>query len=376
MIKRHAEIAGAGFAGLVAAIALTQRGWSVRVHEVSPVLREFGAGIFLWENGLRVLQAVGAYEEVLRSAYAARSYDELDGRGSLIGSRPLPMPDGTRIITMTRQVLYSALLRRAQSLGIELITKSEAAGADPRGELLLANGRRFSADLVVGADGIRSNIRRHLQLEQTHRVFPIGIFRVLAPRLRYEVTDPEWNRYFNCWAPDGRRVLYVPCSETDLYVLLGARIPDPLALCPPIRPEVWAKSFPYLAEVFPRLDAHARFDQYEVVRCSSWSAGKVALIGDAAHAMPPTMGQGAGTAMMNALALAESVSSGADVQTALKHWESTERPLTEHTQSVSVRRATEWRPDAVGDAKWSSDEMRTASHVAPGAKKEIQEQMR
>src|SRR5215831_5857954 len=52
--RRHAEIAGAGFAGLTAAIALTARGWSVRVHEASPELRALGAGIFIWENGLRV----------------------------------------------------------------------------------------------------------------------------------------------------------------------------------------------------------------------------------------------------------------------------------------------------------------------------------
>ena len=53
--RRHAEIAGAGFAGLTAAIALTARGWSVRLHEASPELRALGAGIFIWENGLRVL---------------------------------------------------------------------------------------------------------------------------------------------------------------------------------------------------------------------------------------------------------------------------------------------------------------------------------
>ena len=58
-MKRHAEIAGAGFAGLTAAAALAQRGWSVRVHERGDRLRTTGAGIFLYENGLRVFEAVG-----------------------------------------------------------------------------------------------------------------------------------------------------------------------------------------------------------------------------------------------------------------------------------------------------------------------------
>ena len=61
MNKRHAEIVGAGFAGLTAACALAQRGWSVRVHERAERLRPAGAGIYIYENGLRVLEAVGAY---------------------------------------------------------------------------------------------------------------------------------------------------------------------------------------------------------------------------------------------------------------------------------------------------------------------------
>ena len=72
---RHAEIAGAGFAGLVAGIALRQRGWTVRVHEAAKELRAFGAGIFIWENGLRVLKAINAYAEVLDGAHEALIYE-------------------------------------------------------------------------------------------------------------------------------------------------------------------------------------------------------------------------------------------------------------------------------------------------------------
>jgi 2-polyprenyl-6-methoxyphenol hydroxylase-like FAD-dependent oxidoreductase len=67
----HAEIAGTGFAGRTTAIALRHRGWSVRVHEKDAALRAFGAGIFIWENGLRVLHAIGAAEDVVRGAHQA-----------------------------------------------------------------------------------------------------------------------------------------------------------------------------------------------------------------------------------------------------------------------------------------------------------------
>ena len=71
MTQRHAEIAGAGFAGLTAACALAQRGWSVRVHERAEKLRTTGAGIYIYENGLRVLEAVGACDAAVAGANPA-----------------------------------------------------------------------------------------------------------------------------------------------------------------------------------------------------------------------------------------------------------------------------------------------------------------
>src|SRR6516165_4571839 len=81
MRRRHAEIAGAGFAGLTAACALAQRGWSVRVHERAERLRTTGAGIYIYENGLRVLEAVSAYATAVQGApFALRSQLERQPR--------------------------------------------------------------------------------------------------------------------------------------------------------------------------------------------------------------------------------------------------------------------------------------------------------
>ena len=184
--RRHAEIAGAGFAGLTAAIALRQRGWSVRIHEASRELRAFGAGIFIWENGLRVLKAVGAYGEVMQGSHEAITYETRhDGR--LITEYSF-MPDkGTRMLTMTRQHLYSALIRAAQREGIEIITNSEVIGATSAGTLTTADGRKFEADLVVGADGVRSKVRELLGLLHERNTYVDGIVRVLGPRLKHEL---------------------------------------------------------------------------------------------------------------------------------------------------------------------------------------------
>src|ERR1044071_7751520 len=84
MKQRHAEIVGAGFAGLTAACALAQRGWSVRVHERAERLRPSGAGIYIYENGLRVLEALGAYDEAVRGAPFAHTREGRDDRNRVV----------------------------------------------------------------------------------------------------------------------------------------------------------------------------------------------------------------------------------------------------------------------------------------------------
>ena len=84
MTKRHAEIAGAGFAGLAAACALAQRGWSVRVHERADRLRTTGAGIYIYENGLRVLETLGAYDDAVRGAPFAHTREVRDEQNRVV----------------------------------------------------------------------------------------------------------------------------------------------------------------------------------------------------------------------------------------------------------------------------------------------------
>ena len=86
MKQRHAEIVGAGFAGLTAACALAQRGWSVRVHERADRLRTTGAGIYIYENGLRVLEAVGAYAAATHGAPFAHTREVRDDQNRTISA--------------------------------------------------------------------------------------------------------------------------------------------------------------------------------------------------------------------------------------------------------------------------------------------------
>jgi 2-methyl-3-hydroxypyridine 5-carboxylic acid dioxygenase len=362
---RHAEIAGAGFSGLVAAIALRQRGWTVRVHEASRELRAFGAGIFIWENGLRVLKAVGAYDDVTNGAHEAGVY-ETRHNDRIIAKHTFSPSKGTRMLTMTRQHLYSAILRAAKREGVDIVTNSQVIGAEPSGVLLTADGSQYQADLVVGADGVKSKVRDSIGLLKERNVYGDGIIRVLVPRMKTQLGPGTWDHVIDFWNLEDRslRILYVPCSESDLYLAMMAPVADREASSIPVRQDIWIENFPQLEPVLRKVTVGGRYDAYETSKLIRWSSGRVAVIGDAAHAMTPTLGQGAGTAMMNALALAVTLSDVPKIEEALQLWEDRERPLTEYTQDGSAQVAKE-RAMSRGEG-WNDDTLRTANRIPTG----------
>src|SRR6516162_5871724 len=119
MTQRRAEIVGAGFAGLTAACALAQRGWRVRVHERADRLRAAGAGIYIYENGLRVLEALGAYEAAVVGAPLAHTREVRDDRNRVISVHRW---SGSRVFSIVRQKVIDALASAATRAGAEIVT--------------------------------------------------------------------------------------------------------------------------------------------------------------------------------------------------------------------------------------------------------------
>ncbi len=366
--KPHAEIAGGGFAGLVSAIALSQRGWSVRVHERDPALRAFGAGIFIWENGLRVLEAIGACDDVIAGSHEAGVYEVRDGDRT-ISKSVFAGGNGGRMLTMTRQTLYAAILKVAEKEGVDFALNSEIAGASPDGALHTAAGRRLAADLAIGADGVRSRVRDSLGLQKERDVGAFGLLRVLAPRCLDRLGAGPWHHVIDYWnlAYRSLRVLYVPCNAEELYLALMAPVDDREATALPVRADIWAPGFPQLEPVLREASPDGRFDAYETAKLTRWSVGRVAIVGDSAHAMVPSLGQGAGLAIMNGLALAVAVERAPTIEEGLARWERRERPLTEYTQDWSARAARE-RMTTQGRI-WREETLRTARAIPTGTER-------
>jgi 2-polyprenyl-6-methoxyphenol hydroxylase-like FAD-dependent oxidoreductase len=160
-----------------------------------------------------------------------------------------------------------------------------------------------------------------------------GAIRLLVPRSAEERNAPEYQRCVEYWNGT-RRILYTPAGPDHVYLCFTARAADGRAKQIPLDLEMWMHDFPRLAFALEKItaDTPARWDRFPMVKVKGWHRGRVAIVGDATHAQPPNLGQGACLAMANGLALGETLGSAGDVDIDLQRWEASERPIANHTQ--------------------------------------------
>jgi 2-polyprenyl-6-methoxyphenol hydroxylase-like FAD-dependent oxidoreductase len=322
------------------------------------------------------LEALGADEAALQGCHHGYMRETRNEANRVVARAKWSRERGRRVLSVVRLQLLAALAEAARQAGAALVFGSEITEAAPDGTVVMPDGERIAADLVLAADGVNSRIRDRLGLLKMRRPLPDGAIRLMIPRLREENAHEEHWKYVEYWSGT-RRVLYTPCSADELYLALTALDDDIEAKAVPIRKEVWKKSFPHLAPLIDRIGGQGRWDRFEVITLRRWSEGRVAILGDAAHAQAPNLGQGGGCAMMNALGLAVALDEAPTIEEGLQLWERRERPLTEYTQRVSslYGRVTTLPPffrhlvlGAVGRSKWAmAQRMRAANHIPTGA---------
>jgi 2-polyprenyl-6-methoxyphenol hydroxylase-like FAD-dependent oxidoreductase len=329
---RKALICGSGVAGLSAAIGLAGNGWSVDVHERSSAVREIGAGIFIKGNSLRVLKSFEVIDEIRQDCVVLREARTFDKDGSPLQRRILR--DVNAIWNVKRELLIRALYNRATKLGARIHTDSavDAVGADGT---ISTRGQHLRADLVIAADGVNSLARRALDLDRPVRASQSGAIRLLVPR-----TSPEADDIVREFWSGRLRVGVCPCTPSEAFCYFIAPLRDHRGTQIPIDTDYWTTHFPKLAAegLFERAHgAQGVHHPYPLVSARSWVKGRVALVGDAAHALPPTLGQGAGLSLMNTLLLSDYVSSSPHVPEALVAWQREWRWVSSRTQTWSRR---------------------------------------
>lgn len=201
-------------------------------------------------------------------------------------------------------------------------------GAEAGGTLVLAGGERRSADLVVGADGINSTVRNALGVDAKLTDLRYISRRALVPR----VPGDEAGAFPGYWRGN-RRMAVAGCGPEFMYAFMFCPPSDKSGYEGDYRPS-WKRAFPEFASIIDRLPQESDSRPIREVRCERWSTGNAGLLGDAAHAMAPTMGQAACIAMSSAVSLARALERRpGDVRSVLTHWESVQRPVVDATQT-------------------------------------------
>lgn len=329
-MRRHAEIAGGGVAGLASALMLARDGWTVRVHEQAPSIREAGTGLYIKNNSIEILEDLGLFQSLVPSGVRLERSQIVDRSGNMMLDRALAGDARTHVFR--RQTLIETLREGAARAGAEIVTGSTAAAADPSGELILADGRRLKAELVIVADGIRSKIRDSLGITSRYRCLPTRVSRYLVPTRQITpdlITREHWSGRY--------RIGITPCTRDLSYVYQVSPESDRVASALPIDKAFWTSVFPRLErEIEILAELEPTRSSYSIVWCATWHLGRVAILGDAAHGLPPTLGQGVGLTLMNAKALSIMLERSA-IAGALPIWESTVRPISDQTQKWALR---------------------------------------
>lgn len=331
----HILIVGGGIAGLTLATALHQQGFSPELVERSPEWPAIGAGIMLQANGLRVLRALGLAAAVEQAGAVVRHWAWCDQQGEVLSNTDLVAVWGGvgPCVGIARPALQQVLLEGAMALPYRLGSAVTSLTQDVEHQGVrvgFSDGSSGEYDLVIGADGLGSTVRELALGTASIGYTGVMMWRSIVPTRTPGVTDT-----LTILLGEGSLFGQVPMGAGHTYgfgYVNEPRLHDPLeGRRERLRQRFAAFGGPvpaYLAALTPDEQIHCA--PIEWVRdVEQWHRGRVVLIGDAAHAGPPTMGIVGCMAMEDAYVLAEELRAAETVESALDTYERRCRPRAE-----------------------------------------------
>jgi FAD-dependent urate hydroxylase len=340
-------IIGAGIGGLTAAIALAQAGYEVEIYDRVSELRPVGAGISLWSNGVKILNRLGLGEEMAAIGGEMNQMQYRAKTGELLNAidlMPLIQQVGQRPYPVARRDLQTMLLKAFPG-EVQLNHKCVAVNEAATGvTAIFENGHQATGDLLIAADGIRSILRTYVLDEPVEPKYGGYInWNGLVAADSDLVPEHTWMIYVG----EHQRASMMPVAGNRLYFFFDVPLPDDTPADPAqYRTELqahfqgWAQPVQHLID---RLDPYetARPVIHDVGPLDRFVRGRVALLGDSAHATCPDLGQGGCQAMEDALVLTNYLmSTNVSVEDALKRYE-VERKARANAVVEKARRRAE-----------------------------------
>jgi salicylate hydroxylase len=349
MSRESILIVGGGLGGLTAALALARRGRRTRVLEGAPEFGAIGYGIQFGPNVFHVFDRIGLTEQVMAVADSPPAVLMLD---ALTGKELVRIPTGASFrarfkhpyIIVHRIDLHNVLLDACrQNDAIELVTEAMVTGCEERCESITvttADGRSFSGDALVAADGVRSLFRAKLIGDGEPQPIGYVALRTIAPMVELKADVPR-----DCvvlWSGPGLHIVHYPLrhgSEFNVVNVFRTAAHAERIDAAAARAELdhaYRDTHRSMRTLIGMMDLRWRRSIGDRAPVRHWHQGRIVLLGDAAHAPLQSLAQGAGMAIEDGLCLAEAIhAADGDYQAAFRRFEAARLLRTARVQLES-----------------------------------------
>jgi len=340
-------VVGAGLGGLTIAGLLQRAGFSITVYEQAPAFSRIGAGIILSANVVKALRPLGVEESLLRAgiradSFVSRAWDTGEVLYEIGFDAAAEAHFGAPYLNIHRGDLHEILQRAVKPniirLGHSLARLNETSASI---NLTFENGEMEDADIVIGADGIRSKVREHLLGFEVPRFVGRVAQRAIFPTARlngFGMRDcTKW------WAPDRHALTYFLTSNRDEVYVIGtvpaAGWESESTWLPSSRDEFvvsFAAFHPDLCRVVEAATDVTVWPIYDRERNDIWSGRRTVLLGDACHPVRPYMAAGGAMAIEDAVILSRCLTEFDDRSLAFAAYEATRIPRVAEVQRISL----------------------------------------
>ncbi|HTH74429.1 MAG TPA: FAD-dependent oxidoreductase [Trinickia sp.] len=340
---QHVLVIGGGFSGMATAIQCAKLGLAVDLVEIDQGWRSYGAGISIGGPTLRALRSIGVLDAFLERGHGGDGVDLFTAGGHPIGTLPTPrvagddVPGGGAIM---RPVLADILAKATRAAGVRVrlgCTFSQIEQREGQVQVAFTDGTQGSYDLVVGADGLYSQVREAVFPDAPKpRYTGQGVWRAVVPRLADIVCATMWL---------GHKVKagVNPVSQEQMYLFVTEDRPTNEHIDPSAWPRMLSDllapfDVPLLQSLRAQLGPQSQCNYRpleSLLLPQPWFNSRVVLVGDAVHATTPHMAAGAGIGLEDAIVLADELGRSATVEGALqafqtRRWERC-RMVVEHS---------------------------------------------